>query len=126
MNKELSGLLEKLKKDKDVLAVSVFGSFARGEKHRDIDVCVFLKPGKRRSIEISEKRLAYITKASDKLDIQIFQQMPLPIKHRILKEGKLIFCADEDKFFDMAYLTAKEFEDFKPIYKSYLEGVKHA
>ena len=46
MKKELSKIIEKAKKDKDILAVSVFGSFARGEKYNDIDICLFLKEKK--------------------------------------------------------------------------------
>ncbi|MBL7160438.1 MAG: nucleotidyltransferase domain-containing protein [Candidatus Aenigmarchaeota archaeon] len=130
MKKHLGEVLDKakmgkVKKDNDIVAVSVFGSFARNEKYRDIDVCLFLKPGMSRG-KMSKKRLAYMAALGGKLDIHIFQQMPLPLKHRILKEGKVIYCSDEGAFYDMAYLTAKEFEDFKHIYKGYLEAVKYA
>lgn len=71
MEKNLSGLLEKAKKDKDVLAVAVFG------------------------------------------------------RHRILKEGRIVLNKNEGKLYDIAILTIKEFEDFRPLYKSYLEAVEH-
>ncbi len=125
MDKELVGLIGKAKKDKDVLAVSIFGSFARGEKYRDVDVCLILRPQKYSNLEMSKKRLKYLSEAGDKFDIQIFQQLPVYIKHRILKEGKIIFCRDEEKLYDLALLTIKEYEDFKPIYRGYLEAVKH-
>jgi hypothetical protein len=42
---------------------------------------------------------------------------------RVLKEGKVVFCRDEDMLYDLAIKTMKEFEDFKPIYYEYLKGV---
>ena len=127
MKKEIAMIIGKARKDKDVLAVSVFGSFARGEKpYRDIDICIILKPQKRGNLALSAKKLEYLSTFSNKLDIKIFQQMPLYIKHRILKEGKIVFCLNEDVLYDLACLTAKEYEDFKPIYKSYLEAIGHA
>lgn len=122
--KDIQALAAKAKKDKEVLAVSIFGSFARKEKHRDIDVCIFLRK-KTSSLKMSKKRLAYLKNAKEKFDIQIFQQLPLYIRHRVLKEGKIIFCANENELYDLALLTAKEYEDFKPVYKGYLEAVKH-
>ncbi|MBI4170407.1 MAG: nucleotidyltransferase domain-containing protein [Candidatus Aenigmarchaeota archaeon] len=124
MRKDMSDILEKAKKDKDVLAVGIFGSLARKERHRDIDVCIFLK-AKQGNLQMSKKKLDYLKGAKNRFDIKIFQQLPIYIRHRILKEGKIIFCANEDALYDLAHLTVKEFEDFKPIYRSYLEAVKH-
>ena len=122
--KDLDPILQKAKKDKETLAVSIFGSFARKEKHRDIDVCIFLK-GRHTNLEMSKKKLEYMRIAKNKLDIKIFQQLPLYIRHRALKDGKIMFCANEDELYDMAILTVKEYEDFRPLYESYLESVKH-
>ncbi len=122
--KSLSNIIDQAKKDKDILAVSIFGSFARKEEYNDIDICIFLRK-KKTNLEMSKKKINYMKNAGEKIDINIFQQLPLYVRHRILKEGKFIFCANDDELYDLAYLTAKEWEDFKPIYKSYLEGVKH-
>ncbi|RLI99798.1 MAG: nucleotidyltransferase domain-containing protein [Candidatus Aenigmatarchaeota archaeon] len=118
--KILKRLVETVKKDKDVLAVLVFGSYARGERYSDIDVCIVLKE-KMKNLEMSRKKLYYIS--SFPLDIHIFQQLPLYIRIRVLKEGKVIYCKDMDLLYDTAIKTIKEFEDYKHIYYSYLEGV---
>ena len=56
VKKELSRLVKKAKADNDILAVSIFGSFARGEKHyRDIDICLFLR-GKKENLQMSKKK----------------------------------------------------------------------
>ncbi|HDD46544.1 MAG TPA: nucleotidyltransferase domain-containing protein [Candidatus Aenigmarchaeota archaeon] len=118
--KILKRLVETVKKDKDVLAVLVFGSYARGERYSDIDVCIVLKE-KMKNLEMSRKKLYYIS--SFPLDIHIFQQLPLYIRIRVLKEGKVIYCKNMDLLYDTAIKTIKEFEDYKHIYYSYLEGV---
>lgn len=125
MQKELEKLIEKTEKDRDVLAVMLFGSYVRNERFSDVDVCIMLKPKKFSLLYLSRKRLRYSI-AFPSLDIQIFQQLPLPIKMQVLKEGKVIFCRDEDALYDLAFSTIREFELFKPRYLAYLEEVLHA
>jgi predicted nucleotidyltransferase len=125
MLKELEKISEKAKNDEDVLALLLFGSYARNEKFSDIDVCVVLKPEKFNPLFLSKKRLKYLT-ALPNLDIQIFQQLPLYIKMRVLKDGKTILCKNQDLLYDLTISTVRQFEYFKPRYLSYLEGVLHA
>ena len=141
MKAEFLPIVNKAKKDKDVLAVAVFGSYVRQEKHRDIDICLILQEKRtdadqrreaskrtgvktRNNLEMSKKKLEYMKIAGNRIDIQVFQQLPLYIRHRVLKEGKIIFCKNKGKLYDVAIGFIKEYEDFKPIYNSYLEAVK--
>ena len=123
--KELEKISEKVKTDEDVLALMSFGSYARGEAFSDIDVCVVLRPGKFDPLFLSKKRLEYLA-AFPNLDVQVFQQLPLYVRVRVLKEGKVLFCRSEDSLYDLSFSTVRQFEYFKPIYLSYLEGVLHA
>lgn len=120
--KALDKLVSKAKKDKGILAVMVFGSYARGEKHRDIDVCLVLKKETENGA-MSRKRLAYVSESG--LDVHVFQQIPLYIRVRVLKEGKILFCRDLDALYDVASQTVREFAHFEPAYKGYLEAMKH-
>ncbi len=117
----LEQIVENAKQDKDVLAVFLFGSFVKGKEFRDVDVCLVLMK-KLSNIEMSRKRLEYLAKFPE-FDIQIFQQLPIFIRVRILKEGRILYCKNEDLLYDLAFKTIKEFEDFKPYYKAYLKGV---
>lgn len=120
--KELDALLEQAGKDKDVLAVILFGSAARGELHEcsDIDVCLVLW-SKRWEVEgFAQKLFEYLHFG---LDIKLFQQLPLYVRSRVLKEGKILLVKDEDQLYEVAIRTAKEFEDFKHIYRDYLEAI---
>lgn len=113
----------KIQKDKEVLAVIIYGSYARGEKYRDIDISIVLNK-KLSNIEMSKKRLKYISFMFEKFDIQVFQQLPLYIRKRILKEGKIIICKDEDALYNIAFSTIEEFESYKKIYYNYLEEMQ--
>ena len=102
----------------------VFGSVARGEQGpaSDVDVCIILRPEV--SEELTEKQLEYF--AQSDLDVHIFQQLPLPIRRRVFKEGRVLLSKDDDALYGLAYRTAQAFEDFKPIYEGYLDAILDA
>ncbi len=125
--RELDTLLEQAHRDPEVLAVILFGSAARGEAtaHSDLDVCIVLRPHRNRGTEndpgkLARKRLEYL---HFNLDIKIFQQLPLYVRRRVLKEGRVLLVKDEDQLYELAFRTAQAFEDFKRIYYDYLEEV---
>ena len=125
-NKSVNQVLARAKNDAEIVAVVLFGSRARDEASSasDVDVCLVLRPGKYGALALSQKRLDYL-KESD-ADIHIFSQLPLYIRRRIIKEGKVLLCHDEDALYEMAFRTAQAFEDFKHIYYGYLEEVANA
>lgn len=121
----LNSLLQKAKADTDVLAVILFGSMARGESNSlsDIDVCILLNKNYE-PLFMSHKRLEYLSIVD--FDISIFQQIPLYIRRRVIKEGNVLFCRKEERLYELVFKTIKEFDDFKPIYYEYLESIEHA
>ena len=123
MEKGIEKTIEMAKKDSEVLAVALFGSHLKG-KGRDIDICIFLRK-KLTNLEMSKKRLSFLSALSDNFDVNIFQQLPLYIRKRILKEGKILFCKDEDVLYDLAFSTIKEFEFYEKLYNMYLKGIEN-
>ena len=123
---ETADLVRKARQDQDMLAVIVFGSCARGDDGptSDLDICLVLQPKDYTDLKLSRKRLEYLKFVSiPGLDIHVYQQLPLYIRKRILKEGEILFCRDEEVLYELAFRTVQEFEDFKHIYYSYLEEV---
>lgn len=119
----LTRLLDRAKNDPDVLAVILFGSQARGEAtaRSDIDVCLVLSPEGAPEPGRTEKRLDYLGRFD--LDVSVFQQLPLAVRSRVLKEGKILFVRDEPALYALAVRTARAWERFRPIHRMYLEQV---
>jgi len=122
---KIDKILKIARQDDEILAVFLFGSVARLEEQEtsDIDICLILKPGKYSSLGLSEKKFEYL-KLFD-LDVQIFQQLPLYIKMRVIKDGKKLFCANEDELYQSVFNTITEFEDYRGIYRDYLMEVEN-
>lgn len=121
---KINPILRKAKKDKDVLAVALFGSYAQGKKYyRDIDVCLFLNK-KISNLEMSKKYLSYAGVVLDKIDLSIFQQLPLYIRMRVIKEGKIILSKNDSLLYGLVFNTIKEFEMYEKLYKMYLKKVE--
>jgi predicted nucleotidyltransferase len=125
MTPRLTRFLEEVQQDEAVLAVILFGSRARGDATpaSDTDLCLVLPFGKDAAEDQVTVRMRYLKDAD--LDLRIFQQLPLYVRRRVLKEGVVLVCRDFDALYAMAYRTAQAFEDFKRIYRQYLEQVAH-
>ncbi|MBN2042391.1 MAG: nucleotidyltransferase domain-containing protein [Candidatus Aenigmarchaeota archaeon] len=130
-NSEMPGreFMEEARRDENVIAVIMFGSRVRGgtRKDSDVDVCLVLKRGRmdRESLFRTELKYTGIAK-SDKLDISLFQTLPVFIKTRVLREGKVLLSKNDEMLYDIAFSTIKEFEEFKKYYYEYLGAVAHA
>ena len=118
-------VVTRAKDDPDILAVMLFGSRARGEAgpDSDFDVCLVLANGPRSDADGTQKRLDYLAEAD--LDLTIFQQLPLYVRSRVLREGKVLFVRDEDRLYDVAIRSVKAWEDFRHIHRMYLDAIAH-
>jgi predicted nucleotidyltransferase len=120
---EIQPILDKLQvemeKDQDILAIILYGSYARGEEARDVDLCLVLFPDK--VDQAFDKRIEY--SYYDEIDVQVFQDLPLYIRPRIIKEGKVLHVKDEDLLYDVAIQNAREWELFRPKYEMYLSSI---
>ncbi|MFO7712641.1 MAG: nucleotidyltransferase domain-containing protein, partial [Dehalococcoidia bacterium] len=122
----IAKIVARARGDADVVAVFLFGSRARCEStaNSDTDICLMLRPGKYEPSDLLSKRLGYLKEGE--ADVSMFSQLPLYIRHRVLREGKVLFSRDEDLLYEIAFRTAQAFEDFKHIYYGYLEEVSGA
>lgn len=128
MSPALEKLLRRTETDPAVLAVILFGSAACGEAGptSDLDVCLVLPPGKDGQAAQEAVQLAYLDLSGTRLDIAVFQRLPLYIRTRVLREGRVLACRDEDALYDVARRTTRAFEGFKRIHREYLEAVARA
>ena len=132
---KLEKILTKAQQDEDILAVLVYGSRVRENADvtpdSDLDICLVLYEKnkevlKKDSTFISRIRFEYLSAIDpEKIDIQIFQQLPIYVKKRVLEEGELKYRRDRAKLYELAYRTIQEYERFAPRLREYLEGVKY-
>jgi predicted nucleotidyltransferase len=124
--RHIARLLQRAAHDAEVLAVMLYGSTARGDASvaSDIDVCLVLTPARRAAAQMSARRLEYLQEVE--LDVQVFQQLPLYIRRRVLKDGRVLFVRNEDQLYELAFRTIQAFEDFRPRYQAYLDEVSRA
>jgi predicted nucleotidyltransferase len=119
----LSRVIARAQSDPDVLALILYGSRARGDARpdSDVDVCLVLDPSVPVGLAASRKRLDYAATAD--VDIAVFQQLPLYVKSRVLREGRVLFARDEERLYCVAVRTARAFEGFRHHYRRYLDAV---
>lgn len=123
---KLEKLIDRASRDEAILAVILFGSQARGEATRasDIDVCLVLAGRSHDPLFLSRKKLEYLSVKG--LDLHLFQQLPIYIRRRVLKEGRVLFVRNEEELYEIAFRSAQAFEDFRHYYQDYLNRVAYA
>ena len=123
---QMEKILAKAMEDPKVVAIILFGSRARGDTTvgSDYNLCLMLCPGQYTVEYLFQKRLGYLALGAG--DVHIFSQLPLYIRQRVLKEGRVLLCKDEEELYETAVRTAREFEDFRHMYREYLEELLSA
>jgi predicted nucleotidyltransferase len=73
---QIDAVVAEAQADRDVLAVILYGSRARGESQAgsDVDVCLVLTPGRRDAATLGRIRLRYASLGD--LDLQVFASSP--------------------------------------------------
>ena len=112
---DVSRIAAEIGKIKNVIAVYLFGSYARGKIHSlsDIDVCVIMNKPNDKSMK---KVLGY---SSNNLEISFFQMLPLAVRFRVFREGKPIVINDSNAVDRLKIKTWKDYLDIKPLINRY-------
>ncbi|MFX0069312.1 MAG: nucleotidyltransferase domain-containing protein [Candidatus Hodarchaeota archaeon] len=104
-------LEKEAKQDENVIAMFLYGSYLSEKVFRDIDIALVLNDGLSNK-EMSNIRVKYLSEVPDIFDIEIFQLLPLHMRTEVLK-GRILFCKDMDRLFDIAVRAIREGELFK-------------
>jgi len=110
--KEISNVIEDLKKNSYIDAIYLFGSYATGNARpfSDIDISVITN----KDIPKDEKE-SILSNSSKKIDISLFYDLPLNIRFRVIKDRKLLYQRDELLTHRTKVKTVDEYLDFKHI-----------
>ncbi len=111
METEINRVVNELKSYPKVIAIVLFGSYARKKIKplSDIDIAVILSD-KSLEAEISSF-------SSNILDIVVFFRLPLYIQFEVLKYGKTLFVRDEKYFFEIKRKILRDYLEMSYLYE---------
>ena len=114
--------LLKLDKKKRIKFIILFGSVARGKNNplSDIDIAVYYDGNKEERFKF---RVTALGNLSDKVDLHIFQDLPLTVKKEVIM-GKIEYYDDYQFLFDEALKVIKEFEFFEKYLNEYYAALE--
>lgn len=97
--------------------IALYGSVATGEDtiHSDIDIAISCKMDR---FEAELYRMTLLSDLPEKIDLHIFENLPLYIRKSVLG-GVFLYMQDEDEVYDLAYDTIREYNLFKPHLDDY-------
>ncbi|MBC8448615.1 MAG: nucleotidyltransferase domain-containing protein [Chloroflexi bacterium] len=81
--------------------VYLFGSQARGDTGplSDVDVALLLRPGvsRKAAFDLRLRMMAALGRLfdTDEIDVVVLNDAPLLLQHRVLRDGKVLFCRHE-------------------------------
>jgi len=95
-----------------VLALLIFGSFARGEAtaRSDIDICVVAP--KQKPVEVLKAIWRKVDVYGKKYDVWVFEELPLYLKIEIIENHEIVF-GDAGELGEYFYFWRKLWEDQK-------------
>lgn len=92
-SKTFKDFLKNIKHNDKVIAVVLFGSYARKtqKENSDLDICIFAEKGTL-SHEIDHPL------RDEGFDVHLFEKLPINIKFNVFAEGKLLYVKDEKEY----------------------------
>lgn len=106
----IRNLVEAAGKDSHVIAILLFGSYARREKgYRDIDIAILIDDGIKSFDELN-KYSAIGDYA--KFDISILNDLPMSVQRRVLNEARIIYLKDKDRLYDYSIQIAEGWSNY--------------
>ncbi len=97
----LARMLESAKKDSEVVAIMLFGSYARRDaQYRDVDVAILIKSKDNAQVVLSRYLDMSDFIETRLFDISILNDLPADIQTRVFNEGTAIYMGDKELFYD--------------------------
>jgi predicted nucleotidyltransferase len=89
--KDVNLLVDRLSKNRKVMAIYLFGSQINGRARRDsdVDIAVLLADS------TDKMECDVLLERRGDIDISLFHRLPLSIQFSILKNGRILYCRDK-------------------------------
>ncbi len=115
-------LIQKAKSGKDVIAVFLYGSYARKEPdYRDVDIALLFNDAKNSQTKLFEYSKLL---ASDlyRFDVVALNNLSIDMKVKVLKEGLPLYISDKPKLYSYSANTIKEDSDYGYAFNAVLSS----
>ncbi len=109
---KIKDFVKQLEKCEGIIAVYLFGSYARNEQRgdSDIDICIITENIKDAELYFDEENI----------DVSYFWRLPISIRMRVFKEGIPLLVKNREILDKIKISTFHEYLDFKPLINKYL------
>ena len=107
---------------KRIKFIILFGSNSIGKATplSDLDLAVYYEGDAKERFKFRVKALGELPA---KIDLQIFQDLPLTVQKEVIK-GKILFYEDYDLIFEEFMKVIKEYNSFEKYYLEYINHLK--
>lgn len=124
VEEKLPLLVDRLSAFPEVVAVYLFGSFARGKPRKMSDVDIAVLTADRSGNPGSSRHLDYIVAASkalgtDRLDLVILDSAPIALRHAVFRDGKLLFVRNPRVLAQFREESLRQYLDTVPLRAEY-------
>ena len=106
-------LKRRLQEESGVLLAYLHGGFLKGRQFRDIDIALWIKDEDRAwyySVNLSAE---LEIEMGMPVDVQVMNRAPLPLRHEVLTNGKLIISRDDGLRTRLLDETLRQYIDLK-------------
>ena len=111
----LDKFLKEILIDQCIIGVIQFGSSVTEDIYKDVDIVIITDP-----IFTSQDKFNMKLHSPERIDVSFLEDLPLDIAKDAIK-GSLIVNRNEDRVFDIVVDVMKRWEDFKPMWKLYVD-----
>jgi len=117
-------IVAQLAQHPEIVTVVLYGSFLNGERFRDIDLALLVDERRlpsERFLDYELDRLGELSCLSKfPLDIRIVNRAPVLFRYAVTK-GRVLFCREERAWVEFCERTWKEYLDFEPVARLYIQ-----
>ncbi len=115
ISRKINSLIDDLKRWKEVQAIYLFGSYAKGKQtpFSDLDLAVMIQENKNLKKIETEVGLS----SSPDTDVVPFHRLPLYIQFEVFKFGKLLFVKNKKSLIELKIKVLDEYLDQSSLYE---------
>jgi len=125
IDSEIAKIRKYFRQQPEVAVAYLYGSFAREEakKDSDVDLGILFAQKKQEEKPFSLPQLVFADELGKilkkKVEIQDLDACRVDFSHRVLNEGKLVYCSNEKKRVEFEERILRIFFDLKPAFDQY-------